>query len=75
MVTNGIEGLKKSVDNILATCESAEDLEGTLDMLLEKCEEHGVTLSRKKFKCSTMIKYGEHVLDKPGEDLVVRPDP
>ena len=75
LVTNGIEGLEKSVDNVLATCESAEELESTLRTFLDKCKKHGVTLSRKKCKCLTMIKYGGHVLDTQGNELIVKPDP
>ena len=72
---NGITGLEKSMDDVLATCESAEELEKTLDKFLARCKEHGVTLSRKKFKCSTMIKYGGHMLDTQGKELVIKPDP
>ena len=36
LVTNGIDGLEKSVDDVLATCESAEDLERTLDTFLAR---------------------------------------
>merc|ERR1711954_90620 len=75
LVTNGIPGLEKSLDDVLAACESAEKLENTLRTFLEKCKKHGVTLNRKKFKCSTMIKYGGHVLDTQGDELVVKPDP
>merc|ERR1711954_376046 len=75
LVTNRIPGLEKSVDNVLAACESAEDLENTLRTFLEKCKKHGITLSRKKFKCSTMIKYRGHVLDTQGNELVMKPDP
>merc|ERR1711954_35317 len=75
LVTNGIPGLEKSVDNVLATCESAEELENTLIKFLERCKKHGVTLSRKKFKCLTMIKNGGHVLDTKGKELVIKPDP
>ena len=75
LVTNGIPGLEKSVDDVLAAYETAEELENTLRTFLEKCKKHGVTLSRKKFKCSTMIKYGGHVLDTQGNELVVKPDP
>merc|ERR1711954_529223 len=75
LVKNGIPGLQKSVDDVLAACESAEDLENTLRTFLEKCKEKGVTLSRKKFKCSTIIKYRGHVLDTQGNELVVKPDP
>ena len=65
LVTNGIVGLEKSVDDVLATCESAAELEKTLDTFLSRCKDHRVTISRKKFKCSTMIKY----------ELVIKPDP
>ena len=75
LVTNGIEGLEKSVDNVLANCESAEELEKTLDTFLARCKDHRVTLSRKKFKCSTLIKYWGHVLDMQGDELVIKPDP
>ena len=50
LVTNGIPGLEKSVDDVLAVCESAEELETTLRTFLDRCKKHGVTLSRKKFK-------------------------
>ena len=75
LVTNGIEGLEKSVAYVLATCESAEELEKTLYTFLSRCKQHGVTLTRKKFKCSTMIKYGGHLLDTQGKELVIKPDP
>ena len=75
LVTNGILGLEKSVDDVLAACESAEELESTLRTFLDKCKKHGVTLSQEKFKCLTMIKYGGHVLDTQGNELVVKPDP
>ena len=63
------------MDDMLATCESAEELENTLRTFLDSCKKHGVTLTRKKFKCSTMIKYGGHMLDTQGKELVIKPDP
>ena len=33
LVTNGIPGLEKSVDDVLATCKSAEDLENTIRLI------------------------------------------
>ena len=75
LVINGIDGLEKSVDDVLSTCESAEELENTLIKFLDRCKKHRVTLSRKKFKCSTMIKYGGHMLDTQGKELVIKPDP
>ena len=39
LVTNGIEDLKKSVDDLLAACESTEKLEETLDTFLARCKE------------------------------------
>ena len=38
LVTNGIPGLEKSVNDVLAACESAEDLENTLRTFLEKMQ-------------------------------------
>ena len=46
-----------------------------MNTFFARCKDHGVTLSRKKFNCSTIIKYGGHILDTTGEELVVRPDP
>ena len=40
LVTNGILGLEKSVDDVLAACESAEELESTLRTFLDKCKKH-----------------------------------
>ena len=46
LVINGIDGLEKSVDDVLATCESAEELEKILDTFLARCKEYRVNLSR-----------------------------
>ena len=73
LVINGIDDLEKYVDDVLAACESEEKLETTLDTFLARCEGHGVTLSRKKINCSTIIMYDGLILDTTANEMVVRP--
>ena len=75
LVINGIYDIDKSVDDVLAACESEEKLEATLDTFLARYKEYVFMLSRKKFNCSTMIKYGGHILDTTEDEIIVRPDP
>ena len=63
------------MDDVLAACETEEKLEEVLDTFFTRCKDCGVTLSRKKFSCSTIIKYAGHILDTTANELVVRPDP
>ena len=75
LVINGIDDLEKSVDDVLAACETEEKLEEVLDTICTRCKDHGVTLSKKNFSYSTIIMYGGHILDTTADELVVKPNP
>ena len=53
----GIEGMNKSMNAFLATAESLEKLEHTLDQNQTKCEELGVKISMKIFKMGSKVKF------------------
>ena len=75
LVINGIEGLEKSVDDVLATCESAEEPRENFGHVSCKVQRTWGHSQQKEVQVFNNDKIWQHVLDTHGEDLVVRSDP
>ena len=69
-----IEGLQKSVDDVLAQGRDNPDIEDKLDRFFAKCKEYNVILSPKKFQASTLIKYGGFIIQSEGQKVEILPD-
>lgn len=68
---SGLQGVKKLVDDILIMASSEEELLERLDSVLERCRKHGITISKKKMRIGTEVKFAGYVLTPEG----VTPDP
>ena len=68
---NGIPGVSKIVDDGLIQASSPVQLRERLHILLQRCRDHGITLSKKKFAVGTEVTFAGHIIGVDG----VRPDP
>ena len=67
---SGIPGVSKLVDDILVVGHAVEKLlEGI--KVFQRCEEHDITLSKKKYQVGREVKFAGYVISAQG----VRPDP
>ena len=67
----GLEGTLKLVDDILVTGKDKETILTRLKLVLQRCREHGITLSKKKAKIAQEVKFAGYIVNKEG----VKPDP
>ena len=67
--------MNKSMDDFLATAESLEKLEKTLDQFLSKCEELGVKISTRKFKMGSKVKFGGFLVTNDEGRAPIEADP
>ena len=68
---SGITGVSKLVDDVLVVGNTAEQLLERIKTVFERCEEHDITLSQKKYQLGTEVKFAGYVVSAQG----VRPDP
>ena len=67
----GLEYCQKIVDDILITAETEDQLLERVREVLQRCREHGMTISEKKLEVGQSVKFAGHVVGVDG----VRPDP
>ena len=67
----GIPGVFKLVDDILMFGDSVEQLLDRVKALFKRCEEHGITLSNKKYQVGNEVKFAGYVVSDKG----TKPDP
>ena len=68
---NGLSGVLKIVDDIIVTAPTPDVLEERIRQVLERCRNHKITISRKKFQINTAVKFAGHIITAEG----VKPDP
>jgi hypothetical protein len=68
---SGLKGVCKIVDDILIYASSMEELIERTSMVLKRCQEHGITLSRKKAQVGSTVKFAGFIINSQG----VSPDP
>ena len=67
----GTEGTIKLVDDILIHAQTLPILISRIKKVLDKCREHNLTISRKKFKVGNRVKFAGFIVSDKG----VAPDP
>ena len=67
----GLEGVKKLVDDILIFAPNDEVLFGRIVKVFERCSEWGITLAKAKFQYGNSVKFAGFIVDETGS----RPDP
>ena len=67
----GLPGVQKLVDDILVSAPNASILHQRIEAVLEKCREHGLLLSKRKFQVGHTVSFAGHVISHAG----VKPDP
>ncbi|WP_416879652.1 reverse transcriptase/ribonuclease H family protein, partial [Litorimonas sp.] len=67
----GIEGIKKEVDDILGWAETEEELADILRKVCERCRKWKAILSRRKLEGGPQIKFAGYVISEKG----AHPDP
>ena len=67
----GLSNCAKIVDDIITAAHSIPELEKLLRQILIKARQIGLTISKKKFRISTTVKFAGYAISSDG----VKPDP
>jgi hypothetical protein len=67
----GLTGICKLVDDVLVFAADIATLEARVRSVLERCQEHSITMSERKFSFGTTAKFAGHIVSGDG----VFPDP
>jgi hypothetical protein len=67
----GLDFCQKLVDDILIQASTEEELFERVRLVLDRCRQYGISISRKKLEVGQQINYAGHVVSRAG----VRPDP
>ena len=67
----GLEGVKKLVDDIIIFAPNDEILLDRILAVFKKCEEWGITLTKSKFQYGNSVKFAGFIVDENGS----KPDP
>ena len=70
-VIAGMPNCRKIVDDILITAKTLEELYATIEIVLKKCREIGLTISKRKFQIAQATTFAGYIVSKNG----VKPDP
>ena len=70
MVIEGLPWTRKIVDDILIWAETEEELMERTRIILNRCIEHNITISRKKLELGTELGFAGHIVSHNG----IRPD-
>jgi hypothetical protein len=71
MALQGLEGVQKIVDDILIHAPTEASLIDRLRQVLERCQQHGITLSKSKTEAAQEVKFAGFLVSANG----VKPDP
>ena len=71
VVIEGLPFALKIVDDILISAPSLEELKRNINIVLERCREMNMTISKKKFKIGSTVKFAGYIISDRG----VMPDP
>ena len=70
VVIEGLPWTRKIVDDILIWAETEEELMERTRIILNRCKEHNITISRKKLELGTELGFAGHIVSQSG----IRPD-
>ena len=66
MVIEGLPWARKIVDDILVWAETEEELMERTSIILNKCKEHNITISRMKLELGTELGFAGHIVQQNG---------
>ena len=61
----------KIVDDIIIWATTNEEMWSRINIVLERCKSHNITISRKKLEIGEEIEFAGHVISNKG----IKPDP
>ena len=70
VVIEGLPWTRKIVDDILVWAETEEELMERTRIVLSRCKEHNITISRKKLELGTELGFTGHIVSQNS----IRPD-
>lgn len=62
----GVLNIRKIVDDILCFADSLEQLKEVITSVLNRCRQHGITLSESKFIIGREVKYAGYIIGASG---------
>lgn len=68
---HGLQGTKKLVDDILIEAPDETTLMSRTRAVLDRCREHGITISKKKLQTGNCVKFAGYIISSEG----IKPDP
>jgi hypothetical protein len=68
---SGLKGIKKIVDDIIIFGSNLEELAQRTEAVLQRCLEHGITLSMEKAQVGESVKFAGFIVNSSG----IAPDP
>ena len=71
LAISGIKGVQKCVDDILISAPDEKTLLERIEKVLAGCRQNGITISRKKLKIGTEVKFAGFIINGDG----VKPNP
>ena len=71
VAVEGLDWCMKIVDDIIIWVKTHEEMWSRINIVLDRCKSHNITISRKKLEIGEEIKFAGHVISSRG----IKPDP
>ena len=71
VVVEGLDWCMKIVDDIIIWATGADEMWTRINIVLDRCKAHNITISSKKLEIGDEIKFAGHIVSHKG----IRPDP
>ena len=71
VAVEGLDWCMKIVDDIIIWAKTHEEMWSRINIVLERCKSHNITISRKKLEIGEEIEFAGHVISRRG----IKPDP
>ena len=65
-IVEGLQGVRKLVDDILVQAPDLKTLQDRIDKLLKRCKSHNFTLSRKKLEIGEAVEFAGQIVSHNG---------
>ena len=65
-IVQGLPGILKLVDDILVFAATEDELLSRIKLLLDRCRQHGLTLSRKKIQIGSSVDFAGYKVTADG---------
>ena len=66
VAVEGLEWCLKIVDDIIIWATSADEMWSRINVVLDRCKAHNITISRKKLKIGVEIEFAGHIVSHKG---------